>query len=203
MKLLSILFLITLPALVLSQKYKLNQRYPGYFINAKGDTIRGYILLINKLDNQIGGEYSNDAHAEKIRLFLMPDEVKGFKVQDRVYTSIEYGDPDPKSEHFLLALAEGELKLYEYFRLPKDMYVGTGTGERAATGNDEQYLQYEYVVVKSGKQFPLSSESSLLKNADELFTGAGDLLQKIKDKEKGYRYNDLPEIVTQYNERQK
>ena len=67
------------------------------------------------------------------KIFLLPDEVKGFKVQDRVYTAVEYGDPDEKPRHFLLTLAEGELNLYQYFRLSKDLYVGTGTGQRPAT----------------------------------------------------------------------
>src|SRR6185503_21275180 len=108
MKFLTAIFLLLIPSLLFSQDYKLNTRYPGYFINAKGDTIRGWILLINKLDNQVGGEYSNDSRAEKIKIYLLADEVKGFKVQDRIYTSLEYGDPDPKPQHFMLTLAQGE-----------------------------------------------------------------------------------------------
>lgn len=200
MRVLPAIVFILIPFLIYSQNYKLNQRYPGYFINAKGDTIRGWILLTNKLDNQDGSEYSNDAKAEKIKFFLLPDEVRGFKVQDRVYTSVEYGDPEPKPEHFLLTIAEGDLKLYQYFRLAKDLYVGTGTGQRPAVGDDEQYLQSEFVIVnKSGKKFAIFSQSSLLKNAGELFEANKELLQKINDREKGFRYNDLPAIVTEHN----
>lgn len=204
MKFLTAFFFLLLPVLLLSQDYKLNQRYPGYFINAKGDTIRGWILLINKLDNQASGEYSNDSRAEKIKIYLLPDEVKGFKVQDRIYTAIEYGDPDPKPQHFLLTLVEGELKLYQYFRMSEDLYVGTGTGQRPATGNDEMYLQSEFVIVNpAGKQFVLFNQNSLVKNAEELFGSNSALLQKIKDKEKGYKFNDLKAIVLEFNQGKK
>jgi hypothetical protein len=202
MKFLTAIFLLLIPLLTFSQNYKLNQRYPGYFINAKSDTIRGWILLINKLDNQVGGEYSNDSRAEKIKIYLLPDEIKGFKVQDRIYTALEYGDADPKSQHFLLTLAQGELNLYQYFRLPKDLYVGTGTGQRAATGDDEQYLQSEFIIInQSGKQFVISNQNSLMKNAEEIFGSEKDLLQKILDKEKEYHIKDLKEIVTEFNQR--
>ena len=200
MKFFKAIFLLFFPFFLFGQGYKLDQRYPGYFINAKGDTIRGWILLTNKLDNQQGSEYSNDAKAEKLKFFLMPDEVKGFKVKDRVYTSVVYGDPDPKPEHFLFTLAEGELKLYQYFRLSRDLYVGTGTGQRPAVGDDEQYLQSEFVIMnKSGKQFVIFSQGSFMKNAEEIFEDNKELLQKINDKEKGFRYIDLPAIVGQYN----
>lgn len=201
MKILTAVILLLIPSLILAQHEKLNQRYPGYFINAKGDTIRGYILLINKLDNQAGSEYSNDSRGEKIKIFLMPDQVRGFKMRDRNYTSIEYGDPDPKSEHFLLTLAEGDLKLYQFFRLPENLYVPAGSGQRPATGNDEQYLQSEFIIVNdSGKQFTIGGESALLKNSNEIFKGNDSLLNRIRNKEKGYRYIDLLQLIKQYND---
>jgi len=196
-----LLICVSSATVALSQNYKLNQRYPGYFINAKGDTIRGYILLINKLENQRGGEYSNDSKGEKIKIHLLPDEVKGFKVQDRVYTSEEYGEADPMYLHFLLTIEQGKLDLYEYFRLAKDLYVGEGNGQRPADGNDEQYLQSEYLVInKEGKKFPITNESSLTKNAEEIFIGNPDLVNKIKDKEKDFKYSNLPAIVKLYND---
>jgi hypothetical protein len=183
-----------------AQEYKLNQRYPGYFINAKGDTIRGYILLTNKLDNQLGAEYSNDAKGEKIRIFLLPGEVRGFKVQNRNYTAVEHGDVDLRKHQFLLVRQQGEITLCEYFRLAKDLYIGQGNGQRPATGDDEQYLQSEYVVIsKSGKKFVITNSSELSKQAAEIFTDDDSLTRKIQNKEKGYRYADLPELVKTYN----
>ncbi len=185
---------------VFSQTYKLNQRYPGYFINAKSDTIRGYILLTNKIENQRGGEYSNDSRGEKVRIHLLPDEVKGFKVQDRVYTAVDYGEPDPMYQHFLITVEEGKLNLYQYFNLSKDLYIGEGNGQRPANGNDEQYLQSEFVITnKAGKKFVITNQNSLSKNAEEIFAGNAEIIQKIKDKDKDYRYSDLPLIVKQYN----
>jgi hypothetical protein len=183
-----------------SQNYKLNQRYPGYFINAKGDTVRGYILLTNKLENQRGAEYSNDSRGEKIKIHLLPDEVKGFKVQDRVYSALDYGEADPMYQHFLLTVDQGKLNLYEYFRLAKDLYVGEGNGQRPANGNDEQYLQNEYIITnETGKKFVVTNQNSLVKNADEMFKDNPELIKKIGDKEKDFRYNNLPAIVKLYN----
>jgi hypothetical protein len=184
-----------------AQEYKLNTRYPGYFINAKGDTIRGYILLINKLDNQRGGQYSNDAKGEKINIHLLPYQVRGFKAGNRVYTSVEHGEADPTPEHFLLTLQEGQLDLYEYFSIPDNFYIGEGTGRRPATGDDEAYLQSEFVVITAaGKKIVVTNQNELTKNAAHLFEGSPGLISKVKEKEKGYRYNDLPEIVRSYNE---
>ena len=53
--------------------------------------------------------------------------------------------------------------------------------------------------MKSGKQFDVFSENSLLKNGDEIFKEDAALLQKVKDKEKGFRYADLPEIIAAFN----
>ena len=183
-----------------AQAYDLHKRYPGYFINAKGDTIRGFILIENKLDNQRGAEYSNDARGEKIIIHLLPHQVKGFKVQDRAYTAVYYGEPDPMNEHFLLTLQEGAINLYQYFRLAKDMYVGSGNGQRPASGDDEMYLQSEFIIMKQGKQYVITGQSSLSKQAKEIFSGNEELLAKIDEKEKDYRYNDLPSIVKEYNE---
>jgi hypothetical protein len=183
------------------QSYKLNQRYPGYFINAKGDTIRGYILLTNKWDNQRGGEYSNDSRGEKIKIHLLPDEVKGFKVQDRIYSAVDYGEADPLYMHFLLTLEQGQLNLYQYFRLSKDLYISEGNGQRPADGNDEQYLQSEFIIInKEGKKFVIPNQSALTKNAEEIFKGNTELIQKIKDKEKDFHYANLQEMIKQYND---
>lgn len=200
MKLLWFLLLTLYPLILFSQGYELNHRYPGYFINKKADTIRGFILLSNKLDNQIEAEYSNDSKGEKLKFKLSPDEVKGFKVQDRVYTSINYGNKtDPIPEHFLLTIEQGTLKLYQYFRLLQ-ISVGTGTGEKPASGDDEQYLESEFVIVNgSGKQYVIASQNSLIKYAEDLFGEHPALLQKINEREKGYRYNDLPLIVKEFN----
>jgi len=200
------LFIFSLSCLLLTahagaQSYKLNQRYPGYFINAKGDTIRGYILLTNKWENQRGAEYSNDSRGEKIKIHLLPNEVKGFKVQDRIYTSVDYGDPDPLNEHFLITIEQGELHLYQYFWLSKDLYISDGNGQRPANGNDEQYLQNEYIIFnKEGKKFVITNQNALTKNAKDIFKGNEEIIQKINDKEKDFRYANLPEMVKQYNQ---
>ncbi|MCY7409539.1 MAG: hypothetical protein LH473_04645 [Chitinophagales bacterium] len=196
-----IIILIFIPLIVLSQNYKLNTRYPGYFINIKGDSIHGYILLTNKLENQRGAVYSSDAKGEKIIIHLLADQVRGYKVKDRTYTAMYYGEPDPAAEHFVLTVAEGNLDLYEYFTLPDEFYVGTNTGgQRPATGDDEQYLQKEFLIVnKEGNKFMLPNANAFMKNADLIFGSNADLLQKIKDKKKGYRYNDLEEIVKEFN----
>ena len=184
-----------------AQEYKPDTRYPGYFINAKNDTIRGFILLKNKLDNQKIGVYSNDAKGEKIKIQLLPDEVHGYKFQDRVYTAVLYGEPDPLMYHFLLTLDEGYLKLYQYFYLSHDLYVKDGRGDHAATGYDEQYLQFEYVVVKKDQtQVIITNQNSLQKNAKALFGDDPEIMKKISDKEKGYHYTDFPGMVKEYND---
>ena len=199
------LFIFSLSCLLLAaytkaQSYKLNERYPGYFINVKGDTVRGYILLTNKIENQRGGEYSNDSKGEKIKIHLLPDQVKGFKVQDRIYSVVDYGEPDPLYRHFLLTLEQGELNLYQYFRLSKDLYISEGNGQRPANGNDEQYLQSEFIIInKEGKKFVIPNQNTLSKNADEIFKGNSEIIQRIKDKDKDYRYANLSEMVKNYN----
>ncbi len=201
MKIFALLFFFPLSLPLAAQNNQLNQRYPGYFINAKNDTIRGYILLINKIENQDHGEYSNDSRGEKIKIPLFPDEVKGYKVLDRVYTSVIYGEPDPVPQHFLLTLAEGDLNLYQFYKISADLYIGSGSGQRPATGNDEQYLQSEFIIMnKKGKQFVIGSQGSLTKNAEEIFKGDHSFTEKIEEKVKGFRFIDLTEIVKLYNE---
>jgi hypothetical protein len=200
MKVVLTAYLILIAFISTSQNYKLNTRYPGYFVNIKGDTIRGYILLSNKIENQKGGVYSNDAKGEKVVIHLLADQIKSYKVQDRIYTAMMFGEPDPAPEHFILTLAEGELKLYCYFAFSKDLYVGTGSGQRPVTGDDEQYLQKEFLIVnKAGKKFIFNNANEFVKKAEAIFGSNAVLLQKIKDKEKGYRYNDIEKIVKEYN----
>jgi hypothetical protein len=131
----------------------------------------------------------------------LPDQVKGYKVQDRIYTVVDYGEPDPLYRHFLLTLEQGELNLYQYFRLSKDLYISEGNGQRPADGNDEQYLQSEFIILnKEGKKFVIANQNSLTKNAEEIFKGNAELIQKIDDKEKDFRYVNLREMVKQYNQ---
>lgn len=201
MRVVPVTFFFLLSFSAVAQELKHDTRYPGYFINAKYDTIRGFILVTNKHDNQKIGEYTNDAKGQKIKIHLLPNEIHGFKVQDRIYTSLLYGDPDPLAYHFLLTLDEGYLKLYQYFFLPPDLYVNQGNSTRLATGYDEQYLQFEFVIIKKdNSQIVISSQSMLQKKAGDLFGDNEELLKKIEGKEKGYKFNDLPAIMKEYNE---
>lgn len=186
------------------QEAKKGTRYPGYFINAKHDTIRGYILFTNKMDVQKIGEYSNDSRGEKIRIHLLPNEVMGFFANNQVYTSLLYGEADPLPYHFVLTLDEGYLKLYQYFFLARNLYISEGNGSRAATGYDEQYLQSEYIVItKDYSMEEISTQVSFMKKAKELFADNPELVSKIANKEKGYHYADLVAVVREYNESKK
>jgi hypothetical protein len=50
-----------------------------------------------------------------------------------------------------------------------------------------------------GKKFVITNSSELSKQAAEIFTNDDSLTRKIQNKEKGYRYADLPELVKTYN----
>src|SRR6185295_726500 len=171
-----------------------DQRYPGWFINAKGDTIRGFIFYSNKLDIQKTSEYSNDAKGEKVKFPLDPELIRELHFADVNFKSFEYGVADPSPFHFLLQSQKGELNLYQFFTL-LPAYVPDVKGQHPATGYDEEYLQVEFLIVNSNqKQFIIAGEGALVKNADELFSANNVLLKKISDKEKEYRYNNLPAI---------
>jgi hypothetical protein len=204
MRILVTCLLLLLLGTVFAQDAKKGIRYPGYFINAKHDTIRGYILYTNKMDVQKIGEYSNDSRGEKIKIHLLPNEVKGFFANNQVYTSLLYGEADPLPYHFVLTLDPGYLKLYQYFFLARNLYISEGNSSRAATGYDEQYLQSEYIVItKDYSMQEISTQASFMKKAKELFADNPELISKIANKEKGYHYADLVAVFREYNESKK
>src|SRR5215467_10174315 len=73
---------------VMSQELKPNTRYFGYFVNHKGDTIRGFILWSNKVDIQDGFEFANDPTGTKLHFGISPEDIYSFRVLDYNYEAV-------------------------------------------------------------------------------------------------------------------
>jgi hypothetical protein len=200
MNLILCIALLGLNAAAAGQLLPYETRYPGYFINSNGDSIRGYIKYVNRTENQLYAEYSNDARGEKLKFQLYPHQVRGYYFAGNVYESLRYGEADPGTDHFVLREEEGKLDLFRYFVIPTDVFISDGQGSRRVNGFDESYLESEFLVrMEGGKLIPVLNNGDLLKKFLPLIDSDVRLAELIREKEKGFRLADLPQIVRSYN----
>ena len=195
---------------------KLWSLFPGYVITRSNDTLRGYVLLKNLINNQDRVFFYRNPDDEKYTDKYKPKDLKAYKVGPRYYESfrfkppVSYSSNDARTYHFILKIIDGPFSLYRWYyetveqskarvKLDRDHPLNS----QVDLGFSEKNLKHEdYGLTPRGEFIDLGSLKMLThfkKNMSKLVEDDTELAQKIRNKEKGYGYYDLEKIIHEYN----
>jgi len=198
---------------------KLWTLYPGYVVTKENDTIRGYLMLKNLINNQDKVFYYKDMNTPKDdAVKYKPKDLKAYKVGPRYYASFKfrpsvstYSANDARAYHFILRVIDGPFKLYRWYyetieksksRVKTDKEHPLNTAVDLSFNEDE--LSHITLGRKlDGELIDFNSTKYLVgfkKNMSKLVSDYPELAKKIANKEEGYRHGDIEKIIKEYNE---
>ncbi|MES2798801.1 MAG: hypothetical protein V4638_02190 [Bacteroidota bacterium] len=188
--------------------YQVGKMYPGYIINLDGDTIQGFIKAdqrcsiagIGSSNQNTCAFYVNEADKKPAQKYK-PADLKGYKIADKVYESIKYSGGLLKAPNFNLVVQEGAIRMYEWYAT-KENYASI------SKQSGETWLQYDarrfdskQVVAKEGTD-PIEVSMlglSFAKKMPEMIADHKELAAKVANKEKGYGFLRIYEVIDEYN----
>ncbi|MGA2408086.1 MAG: hypothetical protein ABSF81_15220 [Bacteroidales bacterium] len=94
---------------------KLFTIYPGYLVTNAGDTVKGYLMLKNKISNQ-GKVFFFKTPDSKDPVKYKPNNIKAYKVANRFYERMKYSPEYTTMRYcFLLRTTEGAINIYKAY----------------------------------------------------------------------------------------
>jgi hypothetical protein len=169
----------------------LGRLHPGYVINNNQEFLNGFILMENKIDNQSRVKFYTEDNIRTKPVTYKPEDIAGYKVADRIYDAIPFGDIRANKLNFVLRVGDGEIKTYLWYHNEKNVHKVI----------HEDKLE-SYMVLRKGDEKPVNIAKFILfaKNMSEYVKDHSDLSERIVKKEKGYGLLNLDKIIEEYNE---
>ncbi len=189
--------------------YRIGELYPGYIIKMDGDTVKGFIKAKQRcaIDGMIGSNnqtsvdfYLNQSD-RKPAVKYKPDELKGYKIADKIYESINYSGGLFKKPNFNLVVRDGAIRIYEWYSTVSGFSsIRMQSGESWQSYDNRRY-EKRVVIAKDPKT---AMEYGMLglsfsKNMSALVQDNPELMEKVKSKAKGYTLLDLFDVIEEYN----
>lgn len=182
--------------------YKNGEKYPGYIVKLNGDTVQGYIQYVNRFDNQKEVKYFSDPKDKKTKVEYKAEDLKGYKMADKVYRSIAYsGGLLAKPIRFVLLVKDGRIARYTWYDR-HDNYLTMVKGPNETQEEfEKRYYPDKEVFVKADEK-PFDNSNFGLKFAKfwaETTSDYPELSAKIANKDKGYGLIHMYDFIEEYN----
>jgi hypothetical protein len=182
--------------------YHFYQPYPGYIIGPNGDTTKGYIVHGDRIQNQNKVIFYTDVNDKKSKKEYKPSELKGYRVGDKEYRSINYsGGLLSKPLNFVLVKNDGRITEFAHYTKDEGYIIQV----RKAGETDQEYderICKEEVVFKKGEEDPIRLSSFFLsfkKNMAKLISDNPTIYAKVENGDKGYGKLNVLDIIKEYN----
>lgn len=176
--------------------YSSGKIYPGYIIKTDGTKVEGYIegqALATPSDSPFGNSnqsrvvFYTDSKNKKTKSIYKPEDLKEYKMADKIYRSISYsGGLTSKALRFVLLAEDGAIARYFW-------YDNTGSYAYPA------YESKDVFHKKNEKPFDGSILTGFAKKMSEMVSDYPELSSKIANKEKGYGFVNIYSIIEEYN----
>lgn len=180
----------------------------GYVITLEGDTITGFLLNLNLWNNQMMTIYFEDLVNGGKGVKYRAKELQGYKVGPRVYDRLEYaGLYSPYKYNFFLRRMEGAIDYYTWY-YNNDVNTLLGTDVVLTEAADAMLIDEEALWTQSlgrlenGDIVEFGSvrfRHGFSKRMSRLVEDHPALAERIRNKEAGYRFEDLEKIIREYN----
>ena len=183
--------------------YHYGEKYPGYIIKLEGDTVQGYIeYQYDRFKAQNNVEFYTDPKNKKTKVVYKGDDLKGYKVADKVYRSIAYsGGLLPKPMRFNLLVKDGRIAIYRWYDRNEN-YLTMMKSSSETQEEFEKRLYPDKEIYAKGNEKPFDSSNFGLKFAKfwaEQTSDYAEMSAKIANKDKGYGLLKIYEIIDEYN----
>lgn len=186
-----------------SDVYKHGTKYPGYIILADGSKKEGFIEYTNRYDLQNKVEFYTDKDNRKTREKYKADDLKEYKMADKLYHVIHYsGGLLKKPLRGNLLVEEGCISKYMWYN-QADNYLSM---RRASGESMDEYEARLYepleVYLKKGEEYPVTLDYFALgykKKMGEVVADQPELAQKVADGTKGYGMLNMLNVIDEYN----
>lgn len=188
--------------------YQVGKKYPGYIIQLNGDTVKGFLKADNRCS--IGGIGSSNQNTAEFFLNesdkkpvdkYKPDEIKGYKIADKVYESIAYSGGMLKKPNFNLVVQEGTIRLYEWYSTVEGYTMLQRQSGEDWKAFDNRRFDTKLIVAKDPKE-PI--EYGMLgmqfaKKMPDLISDNPEMAKKVANKEAGYKFLNMFAVIDEYN----
>ncbi len=188
--------------------YQVGKKYPGYVIQLNGDTLIGFIKADNRCatagigsSNQNMVEFYLNETDKKPTSKYKPDDIKGYKVADKLYESIAYSGGLLKKANFNVVVEDGAIRQYEWYETVDNFTMMTKGSNEEWKDYDTRRFVTKSIVAKGGKD-PI--EFGMLglqfaKKMPDLISDNAEMAAKVTNKEKGYKALNILEVIAEYN----
>ena len=180
--------------------YQFGKVYPGYIIKLTGDTVQGFVEHQDRTGNQKKCLFYTDPNNKKSKVVYKVDDIKGYKVGDKVYRAINYsGGLFGKPLAFNLLTKDGHIAQYMWY---SEVMEITMRGGNETVYEYDKRKNTEMQVYQKGTDQPFDHQKFGLKWGKvmaELVSDDKELAQKITNKEEGYGMFKHYEIIDEYN----
>ncbi len=189
--------------------YRVGTIYPGYIVKLDGDTIQGFIKANTRCSgggigssNQNLAQFFTSKTDKKPAAKYKPADIKGYKVADKVYESINYSGGLFKKPNFNLVVDEGTIRIYEWYATVENFNSVSKQSGESWSDFDARRFETKLIVAKVPTE-PIEFSMlglSFARKMPPMIADHKELAQKVADKEKGYSFLKIFEVITEYNE---
>jgi hypothetical protein len=187
---------------------KLWTKYPGYIVTHSSDTVRGYLLLKNKISNQAKVFFFENPDDEKPSKEYKSRDIKAYTVASRHYESVKHSpEYTTMRQCFLLRTIDGPLKLFvSYYDDKKRVEINENDIWKSKIDfsfSEDELTERYYGSMNGDELEDFNAFAYLLKfhkTMSAYLKDCPETANKIASKEKGYLYTDLKKIIAEYNQ---
>ncbi|MBL7730246.1 MAG: hypothetical protein JNM88_03645 [Chitinophagaceae bacterium] len=167
--------------------YVIGKIYPGFYVTNANDTVYGYFEHGSQVSGQKRCKYYTNEMDKKPTKEFGPEDIKGYKVADKLYRSINFsGGLTSKPLRFNLVSKDGAITEFTFYS--ED---GNATAEpvyqKPHDPNFTKPVQISYFAL------------GFAKKVSEYVADYPALAAKVSGKEKGYGMLNLLAIFDEYN----
>jgi hypothetical protein len=188
--------------------YQVGKVYPGYIVKLDGDTIQGFIKADTRCStggmgssNQNLAQFFTSQTDKKPVAKYKPADIKGYKIADKVYESINYSGGLFKKPNFNLVVEEGKIRLYEWYSTVENFMSVTRQSGESFKSYDARRYETKVIVAKDPTE-PIELSMlglSFAKKMPPMISDYEELARKVSEKEKGYTFLRIYEVIKEYN----
>lgn len=191
------------------ETYQVGKMYPGYIVKLDGDTIRGFIKADTRCSidgigssNQNTAAFYTNAQDKKPVDKYNPTEIKAYGIADKVYESISYSGGLFKKPNFNLVVQEGKIRLYEWYSTVDNYSNIRKLSNETWEAFDARRFETKLIVAKEPTE-PIEFSMlglSFAKKMPLLIDDNSEMAEKVMNKEKGYTFINMYEVIEEYNQ---
>lgn len=186
--------------------YQVGKIYPGYIIKNDGDTIKGFLKAGNRCAS-IGSSNQNlalfflDKTDKKPAAKYKPGDIKGYKIADKVYESINYSGGLLKRPNFNLVVRDGAIRTYEWYAQTENYSSIRQQSGESWKAYDARRFETKLIIAKEPTE-PIEASMlglSFAKRMPDLIDDNPEMAEKVANKEQGYGFLRMFEVIEEYN----